>query len=1311
MVVLQARNVLRAQWGIMRIRVAGWLTFVLATHLFLSGAQAQVRWNFHDAGQPREFELALDQVAVSTPTARRVISAAPSATSSAELKARVRSTAAATGEEIELVVYELVDGKRKGGPRIVTAEVLVEVEPGVDAKTILRNAGATRADPAGAGLENHWIARAVDSAGALDLAAALRATPGVVSASPLLARQQQKRFFPNDPYATNQWHLRNTGQSNGVAGMDVRVTNVWANNIRGTNIFIAIIDDGVQLNHPDLVANINTNLDWDFNSNDNNPSPGTGDDHGTACAGVAAARGNNAVGVSGAAPEATLVAYRLISLPASDAQEAAALLTNNATIQIKSNSWGPNDDGATLEGPGTLAAAALSNACASGRGGRGTIFFWAGGNGLDALDDSNKDGYANSIYTIAIGAAANTGIQSWYSEAGANLVACAPSSGDNLSGVDIGIWTTDRTGASGYNSGSTAGEPPDANYTATFGGTSSATPLAAGVGALILQANPLLGWRDVQELLIRTATRNHPTDPGWRTNGAGFVFNHKYGAGLVNASNAVARALTWTNLGPQIFISSNNTTVSAIPDNSAAGVTRSFSFTNTLRVEHAVVRLSATHPFRGNLRVELISPSAMTSVLAIVHNDSGDHYSSWPFMSVQHWGEAAAGAWTVRVADRTASNTGTLTAVSLTLYGTGPAVSNQPPVLLPVGDKSVMVSNTLAFGVVATDAVDGDAITLTASNLPSGALFGATNGVGAFFWTNAAPTGSYSVTFFAGDKDGTNSETIAITVFEAAPPATGCTMIISEYIEGSSNNKALELFNPGPGSVNLAASGITLQHYNNGSSSPTYTLGLTGTVAAGGTFVIVNSAASAGLAAYADLLTSSSVMNFNGDDAIVLRSGGPSGAVLDSIGQVGVDPGTEWGSGLTSTADNTIRRKYTVTQGRTNITAAFDPATEWDGFAVDTFTGLGTHANACGSAPSKTPPVLNPIGPKYVVLSNALSFTVTADPTDGDPVTLTASNLPAGATFSSTNENGTFSWPVAAPVGVYTTRFFAADVDGAVSEAVVIEVSAASAGLESFTLLNAPAGSYGSGSYVGDGGRTWFYDGARITNNAIDGRAILFATGGLRRVYSQPITGGVASLSLKYLKGFTATGTRSLDVFVNSTLVGQVPDANNTTPMTTNFTGIDISGVVTIRVVSTGSRQVIVDTLSWTPFGAPPADSDGDGIDDVWELQFFPSLTNVNAASDWDGDGFLDLDEFRANTVPTNAASLLIFNSTAPAPAGTGVVIRWQSASNRFYNVARSTNLLAGFAALATNLPATPPENVYTDPAPPAAHGLYRIDL
>ncbi len=1248
-------------------------------------ARAQDRFEIHDAGQPRVFELALDEVGVTTPEAHRALTKIPKASDFNEIKTRIRAMTRMTGHETELVLYEIVDGSRRGAPRFVSSEVLVEVEPGADAKALLKAAGAVAANPAGPGLSHHWIARAADSAAAMELAAALRQMSGVVSAEPLLGRRPAKRFVPNDPFFTNQWHLRNTGQFSGTAGMDVRVTNVW-DTYRGSNVYIAIIDDGLQLNHPDLVSNVDTNLDWDFNGNDSNPSPGTGDDHGTACAGVAAARGNNGIGVSGAAPEARLVGYRLISGSPTDAQEAAALLTNNAIIQIKSNSWGPNDDGQTLEGPGTLARNALSNACFSGRGGRGTLIFWAGGNGLDSNDDSNKDGYANSIYTIAIGAVANTGIQSWYSEPGANLVVVAPSSGDNNLSADVGIWTTDRSGSVGYNSGSTPGEPSNADYTATFGGTSSACPLAAGVGALILQANPLLGWRDVQEILIRSATRNHPSDSGWRTNAAGIAFNHKYGAGLINASGAVARALTWTNLGPQLIVTSNNTTSSSIPDNNAAGVTRTFNLTDMLRVEHAVVTISATHTYRGDLRIELISPSAMTSVLARVHGDPGDNYASWPFMSVQHWGENAAGAWTVRVADRAAGDVGTLTSVRLTLYGTGAAVSNQPPTLSPIGDRTVIVSNTLAFNVTAVDLVDSDPITLTAAPLPPGALFGATNGAGALLWTNAGPTGVYAVTFFAADKDGTNSETIAVTVLP--PGAGGVTNYIVDF-EGASETKT------GYASGNVILSGLTwnlsdaligtdTNDRKNGARAARIRTNGVMTMQAnitGGVLTVSFLHAKYGTDSDANLALDYSVN---------------AGATWVNAATVAVTATTltPFSTNIAQSGGVRLRFRHAGPPGSTRRINVDDIATTSSG----------------GGGPSKSPPVLYPIGAKFVAVSNALSFVVTADPTDGDPVTLSASNLPPGALFGATNETGAFSWPTAAPVGVYTTTFYAADVDGVVSEAVVISVSAGGAAVETFTLLNAPAGSYGSGVYTGDEGRVWYYDGARITNNAIDGRAILFGTTGDRRVYSQPISGGVGSLSLKYKRGFTSSGTRSLDVYVNSTLVGQVTNANNVDAETASFTGIDISGVVTIRVESVGTRQVIVDTLAWTSYGAAPADSDGDGIDDAWELNFFASLTNVNASSDWDGDGFSDLDEFRANTIPTNAASLLRFESTSTM-GGTNVVIRWQSASNRFYDVTRSTNLLSGFLPLATNLPSTPPENVFTDSAPPAAGALYRVEL
>jgi hypothetical protein len=126
---------------------------------------------------------------------------------------------------------------------------------------------------------------------------------------------------------------------------------------------------------------------------------------------------------------------------------------------------------------------------------------------------------------------------------------------------------------------------------------------------------------------------------------------------------------------------------------------------------------------------------------------------------------------------------------------------------------------------------------------------------------------------------------------------------------------------------------------------------------------------------------------------------------------------------------------------------------------------------------------------------------------------------------------------------------------------------------------------------------------------------------------------------------------------------------------------------------------------------APSPDSDGDGLDDAWEQIHFGSLTNAGIGTDRDLDGFTDFSEFLAGTNPTNAASRLELVETTTVPTGSGVVIRWQSASNRVYSVSRSTNLLAGFTVLASGVTAAPPENVWTDAVPPEAAGHYRIDL
>jgi uncharacterized protein len=178
--------------------------------------------------------------------------------------------------------------------------------------------------------------------------------------------------------------------------------------------------------------------------------------------------------------------------------------------------------------------------------------------------------------------------------------------------------------------------------------------------------------------------------------------------------------------------------------------------------------------------------------------------------------------------------------------------------------------------------------------------------------------------------------------------ATSADLFFSEYIEGSSNNKALEIFNGTGSTVDLGGGGYQVRMYFNGSASVGLTINLSGSVAPGDVFVLAQSSADPAILAQADQTNGAGW--FNGDDAVALTKGGAAAGVVDVIGQIGLDPGTEWGTGLASTADNTLRRKGGISAGDTNGADPFDPVGEWDGFAINTFDGLGFHVSG-GDAP------------------------------------------------------------------------------------------------------------------------------------------------------------------------------------------------------------------------------------------------------------------------------------------------------------------------------------------------------------------------
>lgn len=184
----------------------------------------------------------------------------------------------------------------------------------------------------------------------------------------------------------------------------------------------------------------------------------------------------------------------------------------------------------------------------------------------------------------------------------------------------------------------------------------------------------------------------------------------------------------------------------------------------------------------------------------------------------------------------------------------------------------------------------------------------------------------------------------------AAATAQPDDLFFSEYVEGSSNNKALEIYNGTGAAVDLAAGGYRVVQYSNGSSTGTTVASLQGSVAPGDVFVLAHSSAVADVRAVADQTTGAGL--FNGDDAVALVKGTQP---LDVIGQIGVDPGTEWGTGATSTSDNTLRRLATVCAGDPDGSDAFDPSVQWSGHHVDTFDGLGEHTADCGEVPAAGP--------------------------------------------------------------------------------------------------------------------------------------------------------------------------------------------------------------------------------------------------------------------------------------------------------------------------------------------------------------------
>uniref|UniRef100_A0AAR2KMS0 P/Homo B domain-containing protein n=1 Tax=Pygocentrus nattereri TaxID=42514 RepID=A0AAR2KMS0_PYGNA len=448
---------------------------------------------------------------------------------------------------------------------------------------------------------------------------------------------------------------------------DLNVKEAWGQGVTGQGVVVSILDDGIEKNHPDLERNYDPDASYDVNDGDPDPQPRytqlNDNRHGTRCAGEVAAIANNDICGVGVAYNAKIGGVRMLDGEVTDVVEAQSLSLNPQHIDIYSASWGPEDDGKTVDGPAKLAKEAFLRGVTEGRGGLGSIFVWASGNGGREKDSCNCDGYTNSIYTLSISSSTQYGSVPWYSEACSSTLATTYSSG-GLN--EKQIITTDLR----------------QKCTDSHTGTSASAPLAAGIIALALEANKNLTWRDMQHLVVRTSNPAHLITNDWKTNGVGRKVSHSYGYGLLDAAAIVSLAKNWTNVGPQqkcvlsLVSEPRNIGNHLVISKSVDACAGKPNFVSSL--EHAQARLTLSYNRRGNLAIYLISPQGTRSTLLAQrpHDYSSEGFNDWAFMTTHSWDEDPRGEWTLEIENVAgASDYGTLTQFTLVLYGTASSFS------------------------------------------------------------------------------------------------------------------------------------------------------------------------------------------------------------------------------------------------------------------------------------------------------------------------------------------------------------------------------------------------------------------------------------------------------------------------------------------------------------------------------------------------------------------------------------------------------------------------------------------------------------
>ncbi|XP_039494210.1 furin-like protease 1, isoforms 1/1-X/2 isoform X2 [Drosophila santomea] len=463
------------------------------------------------------------------------------------------------------------------------------------------------------------------------------------------------------------WYLNRGG------GLDMNVIPAWKQGITGRGVVVTILDDGLESDHPDIQDNYDPKASYDVNSHDDDPMPHydmtDSNRHGTRCAGEVAAVANNSFCAVGIAYGASVGGVRMLDGDVTDAVEARSLSLNPQHIDIYSASWGPDDDGKTVDGPGELASRAFIEGTTKGRGGKGSIFIWASGNGGREQDNCNCDGYTNSIWTLSISSATEEGHVPWYSEKCSSTLATTYSSGGQ---GEKQVVTTDL----------------HHSCTVSHTGTSASAPLAAGIAALVLQSNQNLTWRDLQHIVVRTAKPANLKDSSWSRNGVGRRVSHSFGYGLMDAAEMVRVARTWKSVPEQQRCEINAPHVDkVIPPRTHITLQLTVNHCRSVNyLEHVQAKITLTSQRRGDIQLFLRSP-ANTSVTLLtprVHDNSRSGFNQWPFMSVHTWGESPQGNWQLEIHNEGRyMGHALLREWSLIFYGTTQSIGPNDPISVP----------------------------------------------------------------------------------------------------------------------------------------------------------------------------------------------------------------------------------------------------------------------------------------------------------------------------------------------------------------------------------------------------------------------------------------------------------------------------------------------------------------------------------------------------------------------------------------------------------------------------------------------------